>query len=236
MGHLVARPIAATAAALFLGCAPAPGAGVAPAREAPVAAYDIVIEGGLVVDGTGASWYQGDIGIRGERIARIAPPGMLRDVPARERVDALGMVVAPGFIDIQGHSREAFLAGDPDAAQPTYQRAFFLTSSRAAWRISTFIPFLPTRRSSSQMRCCAARSSLAGTTSSFAATAVTLPPVDQMLPPPDDGLIDRYLMTQLRDRELSAPDACELLPFKLGAEGPPSVRTPPVCFHWIALL
>ena len=56
-----------------------------------------------------------------------------------------------------------------------YQCGFFLTSSRAAWRISTSMAFLPTRRSNSRMRCWAARSSLAGTTSSFAATAVVLP-------------------------------------------------------------
>lgn len=71
--------------------------------------FDVVIEGGRVVDGTGNAWFAGDVGIRGDRIAAITPPGILRGAEARRRVDAEGMVVAPGFIDIQSHSRDAFL-------------------------------------------------------------------------------------------------------------------------------
>jgi dihydroorotase/N-acyl-D-amino-acid deacylase len=71
-----------------------------------------VISGGRVVDGTGSAWFYGDLAVKGDRIARIAPAGMLRDAPARERIDASGLVVAPGFIDIQSHSRGAFLFGD----------------------------------------------------------------------------------------------------------------------------
>ncbi len=80
------------------------------AREAPP--FQVVIEGGRLVDGTGNAWYRGDVGIRDDRIARIAPPGILADAPAEQRVDARGMVVAPGFIDIQSHSRYALLHGD----------------------------------------------------------------------------------------------------------------------------
>lgn len=76
------------------------------------AAYDVIITGGRVVDGSGSAWFYGDLGIRGDRIARIAPAGMLARAPARERIDARGMMVAPGFIDIQSHSRGAFLSGD----------------------------------------------------------------------------------------------------------------------------
>lgn len=50
--------------------------------------------------------------MRGDRIARITPRGMLANATARERVDATGMVVSPGFIDIQGQSGGAFLFGD----------------------------------------------------------------------------------------------------------------------------
>jgi dihydroorotase/N-acyl-D-amino-acid deacylase len=65
------------------------------------------------VDGTGNAWFPGDLAIRGDRIARITPPGMLRSAEAVRRVRAAGMVVAPGFIDIQSHSRRAFLgSGD----------------------------------------------------------------------------------------------------------------------------
>jgi N-acyl-D-amino-acid deacylase len=75
-------------------------------------AYDVIIMNGRIVDGTGNSWYVGDIGIRNERIARIAPAGFLENAETKERIDAHSLVVAPGFIDIQSHSRGAFLLGD----------------------------------------------------------------------------------------------------------------------------
>jgi len=78
----------------------------------PAAAYDLTILNGRVVDGTGNAWFLGDVAVRGDTIARIAPAGHLKDAPSRRRVDATGLVVAPGFIDIQSHSREALLRGD----------------------------------------------------------------------------------------------------------------------------
>jgi N-acyl-D-amino-acid deacylase len=75
-------------------------------------AYDVVITGGRIVDGTGNPWFHGDVGIRGDRIARIAPRGSLGNARAQRRIDATGLIVAPGFIDIQSHSRTAFLTGD----------------------------------------------------------------------------------------------------------------------------
>src|SRR3989304_4469690 len=62
-------------------CAPStqPRGGVAPLPPP----YDLVISGGRVVDGTGAPWFYGDLAIRGDRIARGAPAGLLRDAPAR---------------------------------------------------------------------------------------------------------------------------------------------------------
>ena len=87
--------------------------GRGPAPLAPMAGpYDVVIEGGRVVDGTGGGWFYGDVALRGDRIARVTPAGGLRHVTARERLDARGLVVAPGFIDIQGQSQSALLAGD----------------------------------------------------------------------------------------------------------------------------
>jgi N-acyl-D-amino-acid deacylase len=79
----------------------------------PSSMYDVVISGAKIVDGTGNAWYRGDIGVRGDRIATITGPGMLAAMPARARLNFdREMVVAPGFIDIQGHSTSLLLSGD----------------------------------------------------------------------------------------------------------------------------
>ena len=83
---------------------------VGPAAERPEP-FDVIIQGGRVVDGTGNAWFHGDVGIRGERIEVVVPAGMLASREAEIRIDAEGMVVAPGFIDIQSHSRTSFLPG-----------------------------------------------------------------------------------------------------------------------------
>lgn len=74
--------------------------------------FDVVIGNGRIVDGTGNPWFAGDLAIKGGRIAAIAPAGKLADAEAGTRIDAEGLVVAPGFIDIQGHSRPQLLTGD----------------------------------------------------------------------------------------------------------------------------
>lgn len=73
---------------------------------------DVVIEGGRVVDGTGAAWFYGDVGIRGDRIAAVTPAGGLASIEAAARIDASGKIVSPGFIDIQSHARGPLLSGD----------------------------------------------------------------------------------------------------------------------------
>ena len=75
-------------------------------------AFDVIIENGRVVDGTGAAWFYGDVAIRGDRIAAIVPRGVLAHASARSRIDARNMVVAPGFIDIQDQSGGPLLTGD----------------------------------------------------------------------------------------------------------------------------
>src|SRR5215468_5633564 len=63
--------------------------------------FDVLLINGRIVDGTGAPWFRGDVGIVGDRIAAI---GALKDVSAGTTIDAAGLVVAPGFIDLLGQS------------------------------------------------------------------------------------------------------------------------------------
>jgi N-acyl-D-amino-acid deacylase len=69
-------------------------------------AFDVVIRGGTVYDGTGAPGRRGDVGIRGDRIAGV---GDLSDVPATTVIDASGLAVAPGFINMLSWSTESML-------------------------------------------------------------------------------------------------------------------------------
>ncbi len=64
--------------------------------------YDIILSGGKIVDGTGNQWFYGDLAITGDRIAKITGAGLLEGATAKERIDVHGLVVAPGFVDIQG--------------------------------------------------------------------------------------------------------------------------------------
>jgi dihydroorotase/N-acyl-D-amino-acid deacylase len=79
--------------------------------------FDVLIRHGRVVDGTGAPWQQLDVGVRGDRIAAL---GRLDDASAEREIDATGLVVSPGFIDLLGQS-EFFLLVDNRAASKVYQ-------------------------------------------------------------------------------------------------------------------
>ncbi len=74
--------------------------------------YDLLISGAKIVDGTGSPWFYGDLAVTAGKIARMTPPGLLKSAAAKRRIDAKGLVLSPGFIDIQGHSREFLLNGD----------------------------------------------------------------------------------------------------------------------------
>ena len=66
--------------------------------------FDILIQSARVVDGTGNPWFHGDVALSRDRVARVAPPGSIEPSEACEVVDAKGMIVCPGFIDVMSHS------------------------------------------------------------------------------------------------------------------------------------
>ena len=78
--------------------------------------YDFVIRGARIVDGTGAPWTYGDIGIIGDRIAAL---GDLHEATAKNRIDAAGLVASPGFIDVQGQSEFNVLVDNRAASKIT---------------------------------------------------------------------------------------------------------------------
>ena len=102
-----------TAFLLLLAAMTAAGAGAAP-DDPP---YDILLTGGRVVDGSGAPWFSADVGVRAGRIVAV---GRLSDHAAKRRLDASGLVVAPGFIDLLGQSEYNVLV-DPRAASKITQ-------------------------------------------------------------------------------------------------------------------
>ena len=69
-------------------------------------AYDTVIRNGQVADGTGKKLFAADLGLKGDRIAAVEPPGALR---GDNEIDAKGKVVAPGFIDVHTHDDTALI-------------------------------------------------------------------------------------------------------------------------------
>lgn len=62
--------------------------------------YDVLIKNGRIIDGTGNSWYRADIGIKNGKITAI---GRLSSATASEAIEAKGIIIAPGFIDVHAH-------------------------------------------------------------------------------------------------------------------------------------
>ncbi|NIV85366.1 MAG: amidohydrolase family protein, partial [Actinobacteria bacterium] len=73
---------------------------------APSEQFDVLVRGGTVIDGTGSPAVQADLGIRGDEIATV---GDLSGAEATIVVDATGLTVAPGFIDMHSHSDRTLL-------------------------------------------------------------------------------------------------------------------------------
>jgi N-acyl-D-amino-acid deacylase len=85
---------------VLLGCS-VPASGLAQERQ-----FDLIIRNGRIIDGTGSPWYSGDVASRDGRIAAL---GSLSAARAGKTINAGGMVVAPGFIDMLGQSELSIL-------------------------------------------------------------------------------------------------------------------------------
>ena len=73
----------------------------------PAPVYDVVIRHGTVYDGTGSAGVVEDVALRGDRIAAVGALGATR---GRQEIDASGLAVAPGFIDMLNHAETALIA------------------------------------------------------------------------------------------------------------------------------
>jgi N-acyl-D-amino-acid deacylase len=103
--------------AALIGLSLACGGPLSLAADRALPTYDLIIEHGRVVDGTGAPWFAADVGIRAGRVAAI---GQLDKATAKRRINAAGRVVAPGFIDMLGQS-ELTLLVNPHVPSKIFQ-------------------------------------------------------------------------------------------------------------------
>jgi len=107
---VVRHGLAALTLAVTAACGGARAANINGAGVAADSVYDLVIANGRIVDGAGNAWFYGDVAIRGDRIVRVVRRGSQQPLAARRRIDATGMVVAPGFIDVQAGGN--YVSGD----------------------------------------------------------------------------------------------------------------------------
>jgi len=98
---------------LAAACTSAPPVPSTPARATD---FDVLVAGGRIIDGTGAPWFEGDIGIVGDEIAAV---GRLAGRSAARTIDATGQYVSPGFIDMLGQSEFNVLADSRAASKIT---------------------------------------------------------------------------------------------------------------------
>jgi N-acyl-D-amino-acid deacylase len=99
----ITRVVSTLAITLTAACASAPVWNPGAPR------YDVLITNARIVDGTGNPWYRGSVATVGDRIGYVGPS--IPELNARRVIDANGQVVAPGFIDMLGHSELAILRG-----------------------------------------------------------------------------------------------------------------------------
>jgi N-acyl-D-aspartate/D-glutamate deacylase len=98
-------------------------------RTADAQTFDVLITNGRVIDGSGNPWFYADVGIRDGIIAEI---GSLAEADAARVIDASGLVVSPGFIDLHTHTD---LLGSPHAQSKVRQGVTLdiMGGSSSAW-------------------------------------------------------------------------------------------------------
>ena len=113
--------------------------------RAPAQAYDLLIAGGAVVDGTGAPGYRADVAVRADRIVRVSRTPLPRD-SARRVIDAAGRVVAPGFIDLHAHLDPLLrLPGAESMARQGVTTALGGPDGSAPWPLGPYLDSAATR-------------------------------------------------------------------------------------------
>lgn len=106
-----ARPSRPRRAGAFVLAGAVAVAGWTAQTPAQTPTFDLVLRGGRIVDGTGAPWFVGDVGVKGDTIAAVAPR---LDAGAAKVITATGLVVAPGFVDVHSHAEQSpGIAGNP---------------------------------------------------------------------------------------------------------------------------
>jgi N-acyl-D-amino-acid deacylase len=83
-----------------------------PAAAAAAAQYDLLIRNGRIVDGTGNAWFGGDVAVKDGKISVVG--AVVAAATTARTIDATGLVVAPGFIDVHTHV-DADILEHPDA-------------------------------------------------------------------------------------------------------------------------
>jgi N-acyl-D-amino-acid deacylase len=123
--------LAATVAALLCSCATAPQT-TAAAAAAPEP-YDLLIGNGTIYDGSGGAPFVGDIGIKGDRIVYVGPQAQ---ASASRTVDASGLAVSPGFINMLSWATETLIEdgrGMSDTVQGVTLEVFGEGASMGPW-------------------------------------------------------------------------------------------------------
>lgn len=126
--------IGSVAALMLTGCAGTEESGAAPMSVAQ-ARYDLVIHGGTIYDGSGGVPFVGDVGVRGDRIAYVGPATA---APAARRIDATGLAVAPGFINMLSWANESLLE-DP-RGQSDIRQGVTLEVMGEGWSMGPLTP------------------------------------------------------------------------------------------------